>query len=87
MLGIKKLSFVSAGIVLSIVGTVNSAFAASVGYITQDDPWNNTTNDTALSRAFGVGNWDKLNFTNAVASGIFNPSTYQVLFFEGSYLN
>ncbi|OUL35245.1 PEP-CTERM sorting domain-containing protein [Nostoc sp. 106C] len=86
MLGIKKLSVVSAGIVLSIVGTVNSAFAASVGYITASEPWGNTTNDAALNTAFGASNWDKLDFVSALPT-IFNPGAYHVLFIEGSDSN
>lgn len=47
-----------------------SAHATSISYVTGNNPWGNTTNDTALNTAFGAGNWNKYtSFTLAALTG------------------
>ena len=49
---------------LIVIGfaTVANGAAASIVYETgTNNPWSNTTNDTAMNSAFGAGNWTKKN--------------------------
>jgi hypothetical protein len=84
---VKKLLMVTAGAAFITLGKANAVQAASIGYITNNNPWGNITNDAAMNTAFGSGNWDRFTFSSAVSSGILSGSTYKTLFFEGSDSN
>ncbi|CAN5689850.1 hypothetical protein BH11PSE12_BH11PSE12_19780 [soil metagenome] len=49
------------------LGMAVSAHAGSISYVTGQNPWGNTTNDTAMNTAFGSGNWNKFTSFNLAA--------------------
>jgi hypothetical protein len=67
---------------LFCVGT-NSANAA-VGYISGQfgEPWGVNNNIVAMDAAFGSGNWNHLNFANAIGNGALTPA-YDYLYLDG----
>jgi hypothetical protein len=59
------------------------ANAAGIVYVTGSDPWENTTNDSAMNAAFGAGNWTKvLGFADSVFT-----SGYDFIFMDGGDAN
>ncbi len=74
--------FVGAVAGLSVTGaqaTPQPAYISGVG-----EPYGVNGNLDAMNAAFGSGNWQRLTFSNAVASGAFTPGNYSMLFFDGS---
>ncbi len=56
-------------IALAIASISSTAFAADYVYQTAGDPWGNTSNDSAMTGAFGAGNWSKSGYDVAGFAG------------------
>ena len=54
----------------------------NAAYLVNSDPWGTTTNDQAMTAAFGAGKWNKFQYTASVFS-----SNYDFVFIDGSELN
>lgn len=64
---------------LSLAAVSAPALANQYAYVAENDPWGNSTNDTAMNGAFGAGNWDRLSsYSNAMFSG-----GYSFIFVDG----
>lgn len=71
-----------AGIAL-LAAVAAPAAAAPVVYMTGNNPWSNTANDTAMNAAFGVSNWSK--FSSFTMSAFAADTRF--LFIDGSDSN
>lgn len=78
-------AFMAARVVAGLVVVLalaagGGAEAASFGYITGPDPWGVTSNDAAMDVNFGVGGWDKMDWTAGTAA---LAGGYSFLFIDG----
>lgn len=64
-----SIKFKLSAFAIALVTMSSGAFAADYVYQTAGDPWGNTTNDSAVSAAFGVGNWAKSGYNLAAITG------------------
>lgn len=64
--------------VLALFVFSSTAYAADYVYQTNGDPWGNTTNDDAMSAAFGAANWSKSTYNTA------DFSSAKFVFLDGS---
>ena len=56
-------------IAIAIASLSTSAFAADYVYQTAGNPWGNTTNDSAMTGAFGAANWSKSGYDTSGLAG------------------
>lgn len=57
-----SIRFKLGALAIALTAMSSASFAADYVYQTGSNPWGNTTNDDALSAAFGAGNWAKSGF-------------------------
>ena len=94
MRSISKFDFVGGSLLVRCVAfaaavmAAESVAAAKVGYVRSNvgAPWGANTNEQAMDKAFGVGQWDDLRYEVVDVNALFSP-TYTFLYLEGSDSN
>jgi len=68
---------------LCVFAIAQTVYAAPVAYISGGaEPWNQPGGVNGMNDVFGAGNWDRLDFGNAVGNGIFDGG-YDYLYIDG----
>jgi hypothetical protein len=78
-----KIKLLIGAVAAALTMTVSLASAGTIVYASgANNPWGNTTNDTAMNSAFGAGSWTRVN---AYTVGMFSGSDF--VFLDGSDSN